>query len=167
MDTRGNTHLIFKNPFDICQLNTDLCKVSRIVAIDYGSKRCGIAMTDNLQIIAKGLTTVHSTELVAFLEDLFVKEIIDRVIIGLPKNLRNEDTDATDLVERFIKHFKKKFPDRIIQTVDERFTSSMAKAAILQSGAKKKDRQNKALVDETSAAIMLQSYLQMKNESYL
>ena len=141
--------------------------MSRILAIDYGSKRCGIAVTDNLQIISKGLTTVHSSELIKWLQDYFLKEIIERVVIGLPKNLNNEDTDATDLVKRFIKHFKRTFPDMIIQTLDERFTSKMAKDVIMNSGLKKKDRSNKALVDEISAAIILEGYLQMKNQSFL
>ena len=140
--------------------------MSRILAIDYGSKRCGIAISDNLQIIAKGLTTIHSPELIPFLKDYFEKEIIDRVIIGLPKSLQNTPTDATDLVERFVKHFKKTFPDRIIQTVDERFTSKMAQDVIRQSGLKKKDRQNKSLIDEISACILLQSYIELKNNSF-
>ena len=140
--------------------------MSRIVAIDYGSKRCGIAVTDNLQIIAKGLTTVHSTELINWLKDYFVKEIVERVVIGMPKSLRNEGTDATELVQRFVKHFKKTFPDMIIQTLDERFTSKMAKDVIMNSGLKKKDRQNKALVDEISAAILLQGYLALKNNQF-
>ena len=141
--------------------------MSRILAIDYGSKRCGIAVTDNLQIIAKGLTTVHSSELIKWLKDYFEKEIIERVVIGMPKSLKNEATDATELVTRFIKHFKKTFPDMIIQTLDERFTSKMAKDVIMNSGLKKKDRRNKALVDEISAAIILDGYLAMKNQSFL
>jgi putative holliday junction resolvase len=140
--------------------------VSRILAIDYGTKRCGLAVTDNLQIIAKGLETVHAKDLMDFLKDYFEKEIIDRVIIGLPKNLNNQDTDATEHVRRFVKFFKRSFPDRIIQTVDERFTSKMASDVIAQSNLKKKDKKNKALVDEISACIMLQSYLEMKNNSF-
>lgn len=140
--------------------------MSRILAIDYGSKRCGIAVTDNLQIIAKGLTTVHATELIQWLKDYFGSEIVERVVIGMPKSLRNEGTDATELVQRFIKHFKKTFPDMIIQTLDERFTSKMAKDVIMNSGLKKKDRQNKALVDEISAAILLQGYLALKNNQF-
>lgn len=137
----------------------------RVLAIDYGSKRCGIAVTDNLQIIAKGLTTVHATELIAFLQDYFSKEMVERVVIGFPKDLLNRDTNATEMVERFIKHFKKKFPSMLIQTLDERFTSKIAQDAILQSGKKKQARQNKALLDEMSACIILQSYLDMKNNS--
>ena len=141
--------------------------MSRILAIDYGSKRCGIAVTDNLQIIAKGLTTVHAKDLIVWLKDYFEKEIVERVVIGLPKSLRNEDTDATEMVTRFIKHFKKTFPDMIIQTLDERFTSKMAKDVIMNSGLKKKDGRDKALVDEISAGIMLSGYLEMKNQSFL
>ncbi len=141
--------------------------MSRILAIDYGSKRCGIAVTDNLQIIAKGLTTVHSKDLIDFLKSYFEKELVERVVIGLPKSLQNEKTDATELVTRFVKHFKRTFPDMIIQTLDERFTSKMAKDVMIQSGLKKKDRRNKALLDEISATIILQSYLEMKNNSFL
>lgn len=165
----------FKIIFDIYPSTSSVCRtvnyicfiMSRILAIDYGSKRCGIAVTDNLQIIAKGLTTVHSAELIKWLKDYFEKEIVERVVIGLPKDLRNEKTDATDLVIRFVKHFKKTFPDMIIQTLDERFTSKMAKDVIMNSGLKKKDRRNKELVDEISAGIILGGYLEMKNQSFL
>lgn len=135
----------------------------RILALDYGLKRTGVAVSDNLQIIANGLTTVRTHDLMDFLKDYFKKEIVERVVIGLPKDLRNQDTDATPHVEGFIKRFKSIYPDRIIQTIDERFTSKMAKQSMIDSGMKKKDRQNKALVDEISACIILQSYLSMKS----
>jgi putative holliday junction resolvase len=133
--------------------------MARILALDYGGKRTGIAVTDSMQIIATGLTTVPTTELIIFLKKYFVAEIVEKVIIGMPKNLKNEDTHGTNLVVLFIKKFLETFPEMPIQTIDERFTSKMATKSILDSGAKKKDRQNKALVDEVSATIILQDYM--------
>lgn len=131
----------------------------RILAIDYGGKRCGIAVTDPLQIIASGLTTVDSSSLIKWLEQYFKTEEVELVLIGLPKTLRNEDTHGTGLVQAFLKTFREKFPQRIIQTLDERFTSKMAFQTMIDSGLKKKDRRNKALIDEISAVILLQGYL--------
>jgi putative holliday junction resolvase len=133
--------------------------MARLLALDYGRKRTGIAVSDPLQIIATGLTTVESKELLVFLKEYFIKEEVELVLIGLPKSLQNEDTDATALVEKFIQQFSSAFPDMGYKTLDERFTSKMATAAILASGAKKKDKQNKALVDEVSATIILQGYM--------
>lgn len=131
----------------------------RIMAIDYGKKRCGLAVTDPLQLIASGLTTVETQSLFNFLRNYFAQEVVERVLIGLPKTLRNEDTDGTLLVERFLPLFRKNFPDMPIETLDERFTSKMAFQTMIDSGLKKKDRRNKALVDEISAVILLQGYL--------
>lgn len=133
--------------------------MARILAIDYGRKRCGIAVTDPLQIIATGLQTVDTKELISFLKKYFVAESVELVLIGLPKNLNNTDTDGTIFVERFIPIFIKNFPAIPIQTLDERFTSKMAKQTMLDSGLKKKDRRNKALLDEISATILLQGYM--------
>lgn len=130
------------------------------MALDFGKKRTGIAVSDPLQIIATGLQTVETNQLFSFLENYFKTEIVDKVIIGLPKNLDNSDTDATKLVTDFIKKFKQTFSHKRIETIDERFTSKLAQQSILQSGLKKKDRQNKALVDEISAIIILQDYMQ-------
>jgi putative Holliday junction resolvase len=133
--------------------------MARILSIDYGLKRTGIAVTDPLQIIATALTTVHSKELIAFLKDYFAREQVELIIIGEPKNWDDTDTHATPLVEKCIKDLQKNFPQMPIKKVDERYTSKMAKDAMLEMGLKKKDRRNKALVDEIAATIMLQEYL--------
>lgn len=134
--------------------------MSRILSIDYGLKRTGIAVTDPLQIIASGLTTVESPKLIPFLKDYFSKETVELIIIGEPKNWDDTDTHATPLVKKIIERLKKEFPAMPIKTVDERYTSKMASQAMIEMGLKKKQRQNKALVDEIAATIMLQEYLQ-------
>lgn len=134
--------------------------MSRILAIDYGGKRTGIAVTDPLQIIATGLTTIESKELIPFLKNYFLKEPVELIIIGLPKNWDESDTHGTPLVESAIKKIQKEFPQVPLKTVDERYTSKMAKNAMLEMGLKKKDRRDKKLVDEIAATIMLQEYLQ-------
>lgn len=131
----------------------------RILCIDYGKKRTGIAVTDPLQIIATGLTTVDSPELIPFLKKYFQQEVVERIVIGDPKNLDDSDTHATPLVDDIIKKLTKEFPQMPIEKVDERFTSKMAKEAMLEMGLKKKDRRNKRTVDEIAAAIMLQEYM--------
>lgn len=131
----------------------------RILSIDYGLKRTGIAVTDPLQIIATGLTTVESMQLIPFLKAYFAKEQVELIIIGEPKNWDDTATHATPLVERCIKALQKNFPAIPLKKVDERYTSKMAKDAMLEMGMKKKDRRNKALVDEIAATIMLQEYL--------
>ena len=133
--------------------------MARIIAIDYGLKRTGLAVTDPLQIIATGLTTVSSKTLIPYLKDYFLKEQVELIIIGEPKNWDDSDTHATPLVEKCIKELKKHFPLIPIKKVDERYTSKMAKDAMLEMGMKKKDRRNKAFVDEIAATIMLQEYL--------
>jgi len=133
--------------------------MSRILAIDYGLKRTGLVVTDPLKIIATGLTTVESKQLIAFLKDYFSKEEVELMIIGEPKNLDDSDTHATQLVRNIIKELQKNFPAIPVKTVDERFTSKMASRAMIEMGLKKKQRQNKALVDEIAATIMLQEYL--------
>lgn len=131
----------------------------RLLAIDYGIKRTGIAVSDPMQIIASGLTTVETGKLMQFLKKYFTEEIVELVLIGMPKNLRNEATDATPFVEKFIEAFQREIPSIPIKIVDERFTSIMAFQTMIDSGMKKKDRQNKALVDEISATIILQGYM--------
>lgn len=133
--------------------------MSRILSIDFGLKRTGIAVTDPLQIIATGLTTLHSKELIPFLKDYFAKEQVELVIIGWPTNWDDSATHATPLVEKCIKDLQKHFPAMPVKKVDERFTSKMAKDSMLEMGLKKKDRRNKALVDEIAATILLQEYL--------
>ena len=134
--------------------------MGRIFSIDYGKKRTGLAVTDPFRIIATGLTTVETPKLMAYLKDYLVREGVDEVIIGMPTNMDDSDTHATPLVKRFIEQFKKAFPAVPITEVDERFTSKMATRAMLDMGLKKKQRQNKALVDEIAATILLQEYLQ-------
>ncbi|HVI49172.1 MAG TPA: Holliday junction resolvase RuvX [Chitinophaga sp.] len=136
--------------------------MARILAIDYGKKRTGLAVTDPLQLIASGLTTVATHELIPFLKKYFAAEEVETIVIGDPKSLRGEATDATALVKECVRILKKNFPDIPIKQVDERFTSRMAFQTMIDSGLKKKDRQNKALVDEISATIILQEYLQHK-----
>jgi len=131
----------------------------RILSIDYGSKRTGLAVTDPLKIIAAGLAGLHTKDLENFLTDYLKKEQVELVIIGHPTNWDNSDTHATPLVQAFINRFKKIFPNIPIQKVDERFTSKMAVESMVQSGMRRKDRQNKNLVDEIAAIIMLQEYL--------
>jgi putative Holliday junction resolvase len=136
--------------------------MGRILSIDYGAVRTGLAVTDPLQIIATGLCTVATPKLMPFLKEYFSREPVEHVLIGMPSNWDDTDTHATALVKNFITAFQKAFPQLPIQTVDERYTSKMATQAMLQMGLKKKQRQNKALVDEIAATIMLQEYLQRK-----
>ena len=133
--------------------------MARLLSIDYGSKRSGLAVTDPMQIIATGLTGLHTKNLETYLTDYFKIEEVEKVIIGHPTNLDDSDTHATPLVQAFINRFKKIFPRIPIIKVDERFTSKMASRSMVESGMKKKDRQNKNLVDEIAATIMLQEYL--------
>lgn len=134
----------------------------RILCIDYGLKRTGLAVTDPLQIIATGLTTIHSKELIPFLKDYFAREPVELILIGWPTNWDESATHATPLVEKCIKELQKHFPQMPVQKVDERYTSKMAKDAMLEMGLKKKERRNKALVDEIAATIMLQEYLRAR-----
>lgn len=136
----------------------------RILCIDYGKKRTGIAVTDPLQIIATGLTTVASPALISFLKDYFKQEEVELIVIGDPKNLDDSDTHATPLVKEIVKRIEKEFPKIPVKKVDERFTSKMAKTAMIEMGMKKKYRRNKRTVDEIAATIMLQEY--MGNSSF-
>ena len=131
----------------------------RILAIDYGIKRTGIAITDELQIIASGLTTVPSETAIAFLKDYFAKEKVSKVLIGEPKQMNGQPSESTEIIELFVSKFKNEFPDMSLERTDERFTSKMAFQTMIDSGLNKKQRQNKALVDEIAATIMLQDYL--------
>jgi putative Holliday junction resolvase len=134
--------------------------MSRILSIDYGLKRTGLAVTDPLKIIATGLATVDTKELLLFLKNYFAKEEVELILIGEPKNLDDTDTHATPLVEKFVKELQKNFPSIPVKKVDERFTSKMASRAMLEMGLKKKQRQDKRLLDEIAATILLQEYLQ-------
>ncbi|MBX3241725.1 MAG: Holliday junction resolvase RuvX [Chitinophagaceae bacterium] len=132
----------------------------RILAIDYGLKRTGIAVTDPLQIIASGLTTIESSQLISFLKDYFLKEEVERIVIGEPKNLDDSDTHASEPVRKIIQKLNREFPAIPVTPVDERYTSRMAKQAMLDMGMKKKQRRNKANIDQIAATIILQEYLQ-------
>ncbi len=134
--------------------------MGRILAIDYGAKRTGLAVTDPLRIIATGLTTVDSRELMSYLQDYIKRETVDLILIGWPTNWDESATDATPLVAKCIAKIAKAFPQIPIEKIDERFSSKMAKSAMLEMGLKKKERQNKALVDEIAATMLLQEYLQ-------
>lgn len=135
----------------------------RIMSFDYGTKRIGIAVTDPLQIIATGLTTVHPKDIVVFLKKYLTTEQVERFVVGEPKQMDGTASESAQHVKGFITTLKKNFPTIAIETIDERFTSKMASAAIAQSGLKKSDRQNKELIDTISATIILQSYLEKKS----
>lgn len=133
--------------------------MARIICIDYGGKRTGLAVTDPLQIIATALTTIETKELIPFLKKYFQQEQVELVLIGMPKNWDDSDTHATSLVREAIQKLKKEFPSMPVQEVDERYTSKLASKAMIDMGMKKKQRQVKGNVDQIAAAIMLQEYL--------
>lgn len=134
----------------------------RILAIDYGIKRTGIAVTDELQIIASGLTTIPSETIIPFLKDYFSKENISTVLIGEPKQMNGLPSESTPIIEKFLATFSSEFPEMKVVRVDERFTSKMAFQTMIDSGLSKKQRQNKGLVDEIAATILLQDFLTRK-----
>ena len=130
------------------------------MAIDYGTKRVGIAVTDPQKIIATGLTTVHSKDLIDYLKKYFSAEQVERVIVGEPKQMSGEPSQITPQIENFLKRFKKEFVSMPVERIDERFTSKLAMQSLIDSGVKKQDRRNKELIDMTSAVILLQSYME-------
>ena len=134
--------------------------MARLLAIDYGRKRSGIAVTDTLQIIANGLTTVPSHTLINFLKDYVVKESVELIIVGLPRQMNYEESESMQYIKPFVKKLQKEIPDIPVEYFDERFTSRMALQTMIDGGLKKKQRQNKALVDEISATIILQGYME-------
>jgi putative Holliday junction resolvase len=134
----------------------------RILAIDYGMKRTGLAVTDELQIIASGLTTIPSETAITFLAAYFSKENVAKVLIGEPKQMNGEPSESTPVIEKFVSEFIIAFPEMTIIRVDERFTSKIAFQTMIDSGLSKKQRQNKGLVDEIAATILLQDYLTRK-----
>jgi len=137
--------------------------MSRIIAIDYGKKRTGIAVTDPLRIIASGLKTVATKEIFPFLEDYFSTENVAIALIGKPKQMDGTLSESNEIIEQFASQFQKKFPNVKIERVDERFTSKIASKVLVESGLKKKKRQDKSLIDTISATIMLQDYLLSNN----
>lgn len=137
--------------------------MSRIVAIDYGQKRVGIAVTDEDQIIATPLTTVHSKDIISFLKDYVSREKVELFVVGEPRQMNNQASESVKYIDPFVRLLVRSFPEIPVERVDERFTSMIAQRTILESGLKKKDRQNKSLVDTISAAIILQSYMESKS----
>lgn len=133
--------------------------MGRVMAIDYGTKRTGIAVTDPNRIIATPLETVASHELIKFIQTYSQKEMVDEFVVGMPKTLSNEDSEIAPLVRKFVENLKKTFPDKPVHLADERFTSAMALQAMIDGGMKKKDRQVKGNVDKISATIILQAFL--------
>lgn len=129
------------------------------MAIDYGTKRTGLAVTDVNRIIATALETVPSHELIKFIQSYSQKEVVDEFVVGMPKTLSNEDSEIAPLVRKFVENLKRTFPDKTVHLADERFTSSMALQAMIDGGMKKKDRQVKGNVDKISATIILQAFL--------
>ena len=141
--------------------------MGRILAIDFGRKRTGIAVTDSLQLIANGLQTVPTHDLLSFLKQYVTKEKVDAFVIGMPKTLQNEASESQKYLKPFLGNLKKEFPEMKVYEIDERFTSSMALQTMIDGGMKKKDRQVKGTVDTISATIILQSYLEQKNNNVL
>lgn len=141
--------------------------MARLLAIDYGRKRSGIAVSDTLQIIANGLTTVPSHTLIAFLKDYVAKESIERIIIGLPRQMNYEESESMQYIKPFVKKLEKEFSAIPIEYFDERFSSKMAHQTMIDGGLKKKQRQNKDLVDEISATIILQGYMESRRMTML
>ena len=133
--------------------------MARILALDYGKVRTGVAVTDELQLIASGLTTVETKELIPFLADYVEKESVEKFIVGLPKQMDNTPSESEELIQSFLKKLSGRFPSMPVERQDERFTSKMAFQSMLDSGMKKKKRQDKGLVDEISATLILQAYL--------
>ncbi|NVN96332.1 MAG: Holliday junction resolvase RuvX [Bacteroidetes bacterium] len=136
--------------------------MGRILAIDYGQKRVGIAVTDEFQLIANGLTTVHSKDILIFLKDYVSKEKVECFVVGEPKQMNNLPSESVKFIDPFIKQLKKNFPEIPIERIDERFTSKIASQTMITAGLKKKDRQNKSLVDTISATIILQSFMEKR-----
>jgi putative Holliday junction resolvase len=136
--------------------------MGRLMAIDYGTKRTGLAVTDPLRIIATPLETVLTVDLMTFLKNYTVREVVDEFVVGMPKTLKNEDSEIAPLVRQFVDELGKVFPDKKINLADERFTSSMAMRAMIEGGMKKKDRQVKGNVDKISATIILQSFMERR-----
>ena len=136
--------------------------MTRLLALDYGTKRVGIAVTDELQMIASGLCTVRTHDCMDFLIEYLSKESVSTIVMGMPKNLRNQNTDATPYVKGFAKQIRKQFPEMKVELIDERFTSKIAFQSLIDGGLKKKVRQDKALVDEVSATLILQSYMEQQ-----
>jgi putative holliday junction resolvase len=136
--------------------------MGRLLAIDYGKKRTGLAVTDSLRIIATALETVPTTDLINFLKKYLLREQVDEFVVGMPKTLKNEDSEIAPLVRDFVEQLKLTFPGKPIHLVDERFTSKMAMRAMIDGGMKKKERRVKGNIDKISATIILQSFMEQR-----
>ena len=136
--------------------------MARILAIDFGEKRTGIAVTDELQLIASGLTTVHTIDLLSFIKEYTTREKVELFLVGKPKQMNNTDSESEILITPFLQQLKKLFPLIPVKRIDESFTSKIAFQTMIDSGIKKKQRRNKKMIDEISATIILQSYLYNK-----
>ncbi len=148
-------------------LNSRNLNMGRILAIDYGQKRSGIAVTDPSQLIANGLETVASKDLLSYIQSYMLKEQVDCIVVGEPKDMQNMASDSSRFVEPFVRRLKALFPEQQIERYDERFTSRMAFQSMIDAGLSKKRRQDKALIDTISATIMLQSYMEfIKNKKF-
>lgn len=154
-------HLQALRKLFLCNFAANSKDLGRILAIDYGQKRVGLAVTDELRIIAGPLATVHSKDVINYLKEYILREKVDCFVVGYPLTLKNELSESARFTEPFAKQLQRSFPQIPVERMDERFTSKMATAAILESGVRKKVRQDKALVDKVSAVIILQSYLEM------
>ncbi len=150
----------FPKQTDFCTFAVQNENMGRILAIDYGQKRVGLAVTDPLQIAANGLDTISVSEVLDYLKRYIEKEPIEKFVVGLPKQMNGEDSDSMQFIRPFVENLRRKFPNIELVYVDERFTSILAHKAMLEGGLKKKDRQNKGLVDKISATIILQTYLE-------
>lgn len=145
------------------QFRFNINNLGRILAVDYGKKRVGLAVTDPLKIFGSALTTVSTHELFTYLKSYFEKEQVEKLVVGLPKQMNNQPSESMPLIKKFVEQFKKQYPGIPVEMVDERFTSKLAVQTMVMGGVKKKDRQNKELVDTVSATIILQSYLESEN----
>lgn len=154
--------IAIQNIFVILRFKRKALNMGRIMAIDFGRKRVGIAVTDPMQMIATGLDTVPAHKVFEFIGEYIRREEVDIIVVGKPTRLDNTPSESQVYTEPFVKKLRKLFPAIPVERIDERFTSSMASQAILASGAKKKTRQNKGLVDKVSATIILQSYMESK-----
>ena len=154
---------MFPGLTNYCYLCAEFKKMGRIIAIDFGRKRTGIAVTDAMQIIATPLTTVATGQVLQFLKDYVEKNGVDCFVVGEPKQMNNLASESAMYIEPFIKALRKAFPEISLERMDERFTSKIAAQSILEAGLKKKDRRNKALVDTVSATLILQSFLESRS----
>jgi len=141
--------------------------LGRILAFDYGTKRTGVAVTDPLQIIANSLETIRTFQLMEFLDGYLARETVDVIVLGYPRQMNNEPSDTVPAIEALAKKIHAKYPAIPVEYADERFTSKIAQQTMIMGGVKKKDRQNKGLVDSISAAIILQSYMELRQNMLL